>query len=359
MIDAYEQKHGPVDDRSIFDGEIIVPPHLRNMSINSLKSSRLHGSLFGSISRSRTFLNLSANARHSYHGSVPDLSLNQFTFINPINAINVTNDDQRRMSSSSSATKITMNSSTTLTLSDSNYFSNSTDINCSINSSMLCRMNSTSVSTANDQNTMDNNNSCDFMPMHDPKLNRQRTSTNRIQMQKLNDQKRFLYCKSLDRPMRTQKPIGIYGTNSSTTSTASTHYKSQRSSSIDTNSDSNSNSNANDSYMTLIHTNVPMIQRVTLNRGDHGPQLLRMATSLHDINLIETIQPQMTTTTSTFQRKNPPQMQNNQFDGRMAAGLSRDLTLDNVTKFKLPRVTLGHPSRDAPPVNGKTISQRQ
>lgn len=329
MIDAYEQKYGPVDDRSIFDGEIIVPLHLRNISISSLRSSRIHGSLFGTISRSRTFLNLSSNARHSYHGSVPDLSLNQFTFINPINAIN---DDHRRMSSSSAATKITMNSSTTLTLSDSNYFSNSTDINSSINSSILSRINNTSIATANDQSTTDHS---DFMP-NGQKLNRQRTSTNRIQMQKLNDQKRFLYCKSLDRPMRTQKNVGNYGTNSTTTSNASSHFTNQRSSSIE----ANSNSDPNDSYMTLIHTNVPIIQRVTLNR-DHGP--LSTATSLHDINLIETIQPQMTTTTSTFQRKNPPQTPNNQFD-RMAVGFSRDLTLDNVTKFKLPRVTLGHPS---------------
>lgn len=334
MIDAYEQKHGPVDDRSIFDGEIIVPQHLRNVSINSLKTSRLHGgSLFGSLSRSRTFLNLSANARHSYHGSVPDLSLDQCTFINPINQ-SLINDDHRRLSSSSAATKITMNSSTTLTLSDSNYFSNSTDINSTMNSSILSRINNTSVTSDNDQNaTIDNGDS--FMPS-DPISNRQRTSTNRIQMQKSNDQKRFLYCKSLDRPMRTHKTIANYGTNSTTTTTTSTtssHFKKPRSSSIDTKSDSN----ANDSYMTLIHTHVPIIQRVTLNRN-HGSSL-STATSLHDINLIETIQPQMTTTTSTFQRKNPPQMLNN-----LAAGFSRDLTLDNVTKFKLPRVTLSNPS---------------
>lgn len=340
MIDAYEQKHGPVDDRSIFDGEIIVPLHLRNISINSLKSSRLHGSLFGSLSRSRTFLNLTANARHSYHGSVPDLSINQFTFINPTNAS--MNDDHRRLSSSSAATKITMNSSTTLTLSDSNYFSNSTDINSSINSSILSQINNTSLGIANDQNPID---SCDSFMTNDPKRpNRQRTSTvNRIQRQKLNDQKYFLYCKSLDRPMRAgqKSTVDNYGTNSTITSTStasSANFKNQRSSTIDTNSDSN----ANDSYMTLIHTNVPTtIQRVTLNR-DHGPPT--MATSLHDINLIETIQPQMTTTTSTFQRKNPPKMLNNQYDRMAATGFSRDLTLDNVTKFKLPRVTLGHPS---------------
>lgn len=74
MVDAYEQIHGPVDDRSIFDGEITVPPHLRNMSLTNLRPSRLHSGLLGSLSRSRTFLTMPTSSRHTFHGSVPNLS---------------------------------------------------------------------------------------------------------------------------------------------------------------------------------------------------------------------------------------------------------------------------------------------
>lgn len=75
MVDDYERKHGEVEDRSIFDGEIVVPPHLRNMT-HTLGSRplRLHGGLLGNLSRSRTFLSLSSNSRENLHSSVPDLS---------------------------------------------------------------------------------------------------------------------------------------------------------------------------------------------------------------------------------------------------------------------------------------------
>lgn len=76
MIDAYEQKYGPVEDRSLFSGDIVVPPHLRNISLVNTRSNRLHGGLFGSLSRSRTFLSLSTDVRSSFCGSVPDLSRN-------------------------------------------------------------------------------------------------------------------------------------------------------------------------------------------------------------------------------------------------------------------------------------------
>lgn len=80
MVDNYETKYGKVDDRSIFDGEIVVPPHLKNNPLlnSSRHSARLHGGLLGSLTRSRTFLNLSttnlSSSRDSIHGSVPDLS---------------------------------------------------------------------------------------------------------------------------------------------------------------------------------------------------------------------------------------------------------------------------------------------
>lgn len=75
MVDDYERKHGEVEDRSVFDGEIVVPPHLRNMT-HTLGSRplRLHGGLLGNLSRSRTFLSLSSNSRENLHSSVPDLS---------------------------------------------------------------------------------------------------------------------------------------------------------------------------------------------------------------------------------------------------------------------------------------------
>lgn len=75
MVDDFERKHGQVEDRSIFDGEIVVPPHLRNMT-HTLGSRplRLHGGLLGNLSRSRTFLSLSSNSRENLHSSVPDLS---------------------------------------------------------------------------------------------------------------------------------------------------------------------------------------------------------------------------------------------------------------------------------------------
>lgn len=74
MVDDYERKHGQVEDRSIFDGEIVVPPHLRNMTHTLGSRPRLHGGLLGNLSRSRTFLTLSSPSHENLHSSVPDLS---------------------------------------------------------------------------------------------------------------------------------------------------------------------------------------------------------------------------------------------------------------------------------------------
>lgn len=70
MVDAYEMKHGNVEDRSEFDGEYVVPQHMRN----SFALPRMHGGLLGSLSRSRTFLSIPNNHRNGIHSSVPDLS---------------------------------------------------------------------------------------------------------------------------------------------------------------------------------------------------------------------------------------------------------------------------------------------
>uniref|UniRef100_A0A6B2EJ04 Putative ste20-like serine/threonine-protein kinase n=1 Tax=Phlebotomus kandelakii TaxID=1109342 RepID=A0A6B2EJ04_9DIPT len=74
MIDEYEKKHNVVTDRTEFDGDIVVPPHLRNHTLFNSRPMRLHGGLLGSLTRSRTLLSLSNSSRDSMHGSVPDLS---------------------------------------------------------------------------------------------------------------------------------------------------------------------------------------------------------------------------------------------------------------------------------------------
>lgn len=72
QLDDYEQRYGPTD-RTEFEGEFYVPAEVRNR-INSAKGSlRIHGGLL-TISRSRTFLSLSAGNRTSIHSSTPDLS---------------------------------------------------------------------------------------------------------------------------------------------------------------------------------------------------------------------------------------------------------------------------------------------
>ncbi|XP_055703157.1 serine/threonine-protein kinase 10 isoform X2 [Phlebotomus papatasi] len=74
MIDEYEKKHNVVTDRTEFEGDIVVPPHLRHNTMLNSRPMRLHGGILGSLTRSRTLLSLSHSSRDSMHGSVPDLS---------------------------------------------------------------------------------------------------------------------------------------------------------------------------------------------------------------------------------------------------------------------------------------------
>lgn len=69
MIDAHEAEFGMVADRTIFDGEFVVPPHLRNANFQRQSSIMF----LGTMSRSRTFLTLKDSGK-GYHGSVPDLT---------------------------------------------------------------------------------------------------------------------------------------------------------------------------------------------------------------------------------------------------------------------------------------------
>lgn len=87
MIDDYELKYDVVVDRSEFDGEIVVPQHLRRSSGGFL-NNRVSSGILGSLTRSRTLLTMSGGVggpqmsnstggRSSpsiAHGSVPDLS---------------------------------------------------------------------------------------------------------------------------------------------------------------------------------------------------------------------------------------------------------------------------------------------
>lgn len=78
MIDDYEHKFDVVVDRSEFEGEIVVPQHLRK-SGGGFLNNRISGSgLLGSLTRSKTLLNMGGGSVGSGSslvlGSVPDLS---------------------------------------------------------------------------------------------------------------------------------------------------------------------------------------------------------------------------------------------------------------------------------------------
>lgn len=322
MIDAYEQKHGPVDDRSIFDGEIVVPPHLRNMSLTSLRANRLHGSLFGSLSRSRTFLNFSQNARHTYHGSVPDLSRNHSTFSRNNNSNNNVdgydyddNDDDRSMSSKPTITKITMNSSTTVAFKDASSSLISNGIFSQYSSDRHDRHSSDSI---DESNSLTNTKSDDGYKSNSIR------SLNDIQLCELTKD-RTMFCQSLGRPTRVSKP-NIYTTKPS-------DFKNTRSQSMDAHNV--------EGYMTLIKTNPQKIhtsQSAYLSSTNRAISPLCNVTSMHIFGENDS-SVQMTTSTSTFQCKQPPQSSNH---FKQSVDFPNQLSLGTITKFKLPRVTLNH-----------------
>lgn len=328
MIDAFEQKHGPVEDRSIFDGEIIVPPHLRNMSLTSLRANRLHGSLFGSLSRSRTFLNITQNARHTFHGSVPDLNRNPFTFGN--NNINIHNnsngnnsvddDHSRRLSSASTYTKITLNSSTTLTLTEDEHSSLSNG-NFSSEYSNDTKNTFSMDSFDESQYTSINSKSDDGYKSNSIR------SLNDIQLRDATDDRSIMYSHSLGRPMRAVLRPNIYTTKPS-------EFKNSRSQSMDA-------YNA-EGYMTLIKTNASHTNGRASSSRAMSP--LCTITSMHDISSVDSSVPaeMPPTSTSTFQRKQPPQVPSRSSQTTAGFTAGGELELNNFTKFKLPRVSLNH-----------------
>lgn len=385
MIDAFEQKHGPVADRSIFDGEIVVPPHLRNLSLTSIRANRLHGSLFGNATRSRTFLNLSQNERHTIHGSVPDLTRNSNPFtLSHSNSINTdtmltmdgTDGNGRRMSSASACTKIILNTSTTLTLTDesSGYLSNGNISQYSNDKQMYSHIGSIDEYCHNIRATNDGHNKSDSI-----------RSLNDIQLRDtiMHDDQCAAFCQSLGRPNRLQKPTTKFANNNN-------------------NHNINNNNNSNgkyarasssmaaynaEGYMTMIKTNLAPSTHSTYHHSSHNRAIspTRNAQSMHEINAIAN-NSQMASSTSTFQRKvaapqpprplpkplpsqpqllpkaqlqsqsqsmpPPPPHKINHFNqlNRGGVGSSNggraaptdELSLNNLAKFKLPRVSLNH-----------------
>lgn len=331
MIDAFEQKHGPVEDRSIFHGEIVVPPHLRNISFTSIRANR--GNLFGSVPRSRTLFSLPPNARHTFHGSVPDLSRHSspFTFNNNNNTSNITlnidndgdGDDggnsSRRLSSASTIpetiTKITLNTSTTLALTNNLKKSPS---NGNANHSSIGK-NAHAIESIDEHRRLEYDHDD-----YDYKSNSIR-SLNDIQLRERSgmDQDRALYCQSLGRPQnRTQKVQNNQKLRSQPQSL---------------------DAYSSEGYMTLIKTNLAPSshgrynQRSSLNRAT--------SPSMNDGH-----ETQMATSTSTFQRKTapppppPPSKKSNHSNqsSSTTGGFANEISLNNFTRFKLPRVSLNH-----------------
>lgn len=79
MIDDYEQKYDIVVDRAEFEGEIVVPQHLRKSGGSGGgggRNNRMSSGILGSLTRSRTLISMSGSQGNvtTVHGSVPDLS---------------------------------------------------------------------------------------------------------------------------------------------------------------------------------------------------------------------------------------------------------------------------------------------
>lgn len=337
MIDAFEQKFGPVEDRSIFDGEIVVPPHLRNVSLTSMRANRFaNGSLFGSVPRSRTLFSLPPNARHTFHGSVPDLSRHSSPFSFNNNTTNNTLNNIANNGSGGEVTKITLNTSTKLALTTNNNYLKNAPANG--------KNHAHAIESIDEHRGLNNDRNDDDDDDYDYKSNSIR-SLNDVQLRERSgigmEQDRALYCQSLGRPIRTQKESNQQRLRSQPQSLDA--YNSE-------------------GYMALIKTNLAptahgrYIQRASLNRPV-SPTMNAMNNDGQTINA----------NTSTFQRKaaaaaaaaaaiptQPPpppppsktlqtsHKSHHSNQPRSTGGFANDFSLNNSTKFKLPRVTLNH-----------------
>lgn len=307
MVGEYEQKYGEVD-RSEFDGEIVVPAHLRNISMASLRSSRIHGSLFGSLSRSRTFLNIPGNARHTFHGSVPDLARHSFSFVSRNNAEPI----DRRLSSTSGVTKITLNPSTKLAITiedatapSTNDDGDTSEVTLRPKRSMqppdqISRnLHRSSQPIANHSRVL--NTKISHSKNHNNNNNNNNINNNTIPPKQMNEIIPSGY-RSLDRPIRALKPI----------------VQPPKLSDVRSNSESYNS----EGYMTLIQTNVNKTKMSNVTATEEAP---------------------LATRTSTFQCQSPstPTTTN-------SSGFAGDITLDQMQSFKLPRVSLGPVTKQQP-----------
>lgn len=268
MVDAYEQIHGPVDDRSIFDGEITVPPHLRNMLLINLRPNRLHSSLLGSLSRSRTFLTLPTNSRHTFHGSVPNLS-HIFT--------DRSNDKNQWIDTSNSKNSSNKRNSSKVSLLNDNLGKMTSLINASmpVLDESLCRS-----GTGNDHCTKNT-----ILPYANN--NNNINSLNEVEL-----------CDSIE----------------------------------------SSNSSQMDSYMTLIQTNVHnRSSRSLLNRSFNRSPLRTISSLQNGINLTEST----TSSISTLSTVSPLTKTTDTFHPDPTFE-TEEPSLSNLSKFTLPRVSLGN-----------------
>lgn len=292
MVDAYEQKYGPVENRSEFDGEIIVPPHLRNMSLINFRPNRLHGGLLGSLSRSRTFLTLSTNTCHTFHGSVPDLSRNSCT-----NKSNGNNAILSKVNSSSSSTIL--------------------------------------VDVVNDRN-------CDVMHTHSlSRIQHLNKSVNDVEYRRKSEDQSYLHA-SRDRHIKLQRPQ-IYTTKPSEYRNGNGNY-----SSANKNDQTMPIGINTESYMTLIRTNIHSksnnVNRGSFDSPNSNKSPLCGASSLHDINLIHS-----SSSTSSLSAPSPPPLPPpptsfQHHSKSFSTNFTSELSLNVMSKYHIPRVSLSHNS---------------
>lgn len=304
MIDAYEQKHGQVEDRSIFSGEIVVSPHLRNTNLLNSRSNRLRDGLLGSLSRSRTFLSLPLNSRQSFCGSVPDLSRN---------ALNDTHPPQQIMSS---------------------------------NISLINTVPPTSGGGPH---------SDELDRQSNPPIRKMLTTTDDIELRlKSEDHRNMAYG---TRQIHSMKPGMYSGQSGYSTVRSDTHSPTFRQTSI---------AELTSGYMTLIRTNAPTTQsRHMAAVGDRSSVRPKSpicnTSSLHNIHRVNDMTPSMSF--STLNRSPPPppppppaitHYQPN--SPSFVSGSSGELCLDVLSKYTIPRVSLKHNSPLTSPTNQRKLN---
>lgn len=324
MVDGYEQKHGPVDDRSEFDGEIVVPPHLRNISISSLRSSRMHGGLFGSLSRSRTFVNIAGNARHTFHGSVPDLARHSFSFATHNNNNTNNNNNKngsgehndpisRRLTATpASVTTITLNTSTKLAITTENVVesqtnADATQLNGNANGVTL-RPKPSQIPMQSYIRKPHRYSEPNAKPNYMRTTNNNTNAINNNTLKQIDEIPPTDY-RSLERPFRALKPI-VQPLKPTDRKPLAEAFNAE-------------------GYMTMIQTNISPTPKQVAPCSDAAP---------------------MATSTSTFQSPTATVSD---------AGFTGEISLDTMKNFKLPRVSLGSAGKQQQSQQQHQLRQQQ